>query len=28
LAPDHTPDGVTVDGAMSLDDLRMLFPGI
>jgi len=27
LAPEHTPDGVTVDGAISLDDLRKLFPG-
>jgi uncharacterized protein (TIGR03083 family) len=28
LSPPHTPGGVTVDGAISLDDLRRLFPGI
>jgi uncharacterized protein (TIGR03083 family) len=28
LAADHTPAGVTVTGAMSLDDLRQVFPGI
>ena len=27
LAPEHTPHGVTVDGAISLDDLRKVFPG-
>lgn len=27
LAPEHTPDGVTVTGAISLDDLRRIFPG-
>ncbi len=27
LAPEHTPDGVTVDGPLSLDDLRKVFPG-
>jgi uncharacterized protein (TIGR03083 family) len=27
LAPEHTPDGMTVDGAISLDDLRNVFPG-
>jgi hypothetical protein len=26
LAPGHTPDGMTVDGAISLDDLRNVFP--
>jgi uncharacterized protein (TIGR03083 family) len=28
LAPERTPPGVTVDGAISLDDLRNVFPGI
>jgi uncharacterized protein (TIGR03083 family) len=28
LAPAHTPDGIAVEGAMSLDDLRRVFPGI
>jgi len=27
LAPDHTPASVTVDGAVTLDDLRKVFPG-
>lgn len=27
LAPAHTPDGVSVSGALTLDDLRRLFPG-
>jgi len=27
LAPEHTPDGMTVDGAISLDELRNVFPG-
>jgi len=27
LAPEHTPDGVTVTGRVSLDDLRRVFPG-
>jgi uncharacterized protein (TIGR03083 family) len=27
LTPQHTPDGVTVDGNVSLDDLRKVFPG-
>jgi uncharacterized protein (TIGR03083 family) len=27
LAPERTPDGVSVDGAISLDDLRKVFPG-
>lgn len=27
LGPDHTPASVTVDGDLSLDDLRRLFPG-
>jgi uncharacterized protein (TIGR03083 family) len=28
LAPAHSPDGITAEGALSLDDLRMVFPGI
>lgn len=27
LAAEHTPNRVTVDGALSLDDLRQAFPG-
>ena len=27
LAPDHTPESVSVDGALTLDDLRRIFPG-
>lgn len=27
LGPAHTPDGVTVTGPLSLDDLRLVFPG-
>jgi uncharacterized protein (TIGR03083 family) len=27
LTPDHTPDGVRVEGNVSLDDLRRVFPG-
>lgn len=27
LGPDHTPASITVDGALSLDDLRRAFPG-
>jgi uncharacterized protein (TIGR03083 family) len=27
LAPDHTPESVTIEGELSLDDLRALFPG-
>jgi uncharacterized protein (TIGR03083 family) len=27
LSPDHTPDGVTVEGPVSLDELRKVFPG-
>ena len=27
LVPERTPDGVTVDGPLSLDDLRKVFPG-
>jgi len=27
LVPERTPDGVTVDGVISLDDLRKAFPG-
>jgi len=27
LAPEHTPDGVTVTGPLGLDDLRRIFPG-
>ena len=27
LAAEHMPDGVTVDGALGLDDLRRVFPG-
>ncbi|MBE1487719.1 maleylpyruvate isomerase family mycothiol-dependent enzyme [Plantactinospora soyae] len=27
LSPEHTPDGVTVTGPLSLDDLRKVFPG-
>ena len=27
LGPDHTPASVTVDGAVTLDDLRRCFPG-
>ncbi len=27
LGTDHTPAGVTIDGPMSLDDLRAVFPG-
>ena len=27
LAPEYTPDGTTVDGVISLDDLRNVFPG-
>ena len=27
LAPEHTPDEVTISGAVTLDDLRQVFPG-
>ncbi|MEO9323726.1 maleylpyruvate isomerase family mycothiol-dependent enzyme [Nocardioides sp. C4-1] len=27
LSPEHTPDGVAVTGEVSLDDLRLVFPG-
>lgn len=27
LAPEHTPDSVSVDGAITLDQLRQVFPG-
>ena len=27
LPPEHTPPGTTVDGHVSLDELRLAFPG-
>ena len=27
LSPEHTPAGVEIDGPLSLDDLRKVFPG-
>jgi uncharacterized protein (TIGR03083 family) len=28
LSPTHTPEGVSVEGALTLDDVRRIFPGI